>query len=103
MALHLFVGMNFPRNVVITNDSSGTHFLRISLFMPVLVATLNMNNRGSIVVAEFVVRVFPMRHKPLQALLRAIVFWCLCLGGGLVEAKGFGNVRTVAMASVIAM
>lgn len=61
--------MNFPRNVVIPNDSSGTHILRIILSMLVLVAALNMDNRGRIVVAEFVFIVFPMRHKPLQALL----------------------------------
>lgn len=69
MALHLFVGMNFPRNVVIANDSSGTHILRIILSMPVLGATLNMDNRRRIVVAKFGFIVFPMRHKPLQALL----------------------------------
>lgn len=62
-----------------------------------------MDNWGSIIIPELVVIVFPMRHKPLQALLGTVMLWCLCPGGGPVEAKGFGNVRTVAMASTIAV
>lgn len=99
MALHLFIRMHFPRDIVITNDSSGIHILRIIFSMPILVATLNLDYRGSTVVAEFVVIVFPMRRKTLQALLRIITFWCLCPGGGLVKAKGFGKLCTVVMAS----
>lgn len=68
--------------------------------MSILVTTtLNMDYRGSIVVAKFIISVFPMRYKTLQALLRIIMFWCLCPGSGPVKAKGFGKVRTVVMAS----
>lgn len=95
--------MNFPRNVIIANDSPGTHMLRFIFSTSICVTPLNLNYRGSIVVTEFVASVFSMRYKPLQALLRTIVFWCLCLGGGPVEAKGFRKVRTVAVASAVAV
>lgn len=69
LTLYLFVGLNFSRNVKITNDSPGTHILRIRPPMPIFGTALYLDYRGRIIVAEFVASVFSMIYKPLQTLL----------------------------------